>query len=183
MVTREQEIWLARRASAGTASAPREVLELTSPIMLRVIRRVLGPHSLEAEDVLQESCFGLLGALGSYRGECSLNHYAGRIAARHAVRTRRKRQREDEKVVALRDWQPGHQPPADDRADARALLSEVLGKIPEEQAEALVLRLVLGHTLPEIADATEVTVNTVRSRIRLARERLSTMLTRRGMSA
>lgn len=182
-MTREQEIWLARRASAGTASGPREVLELTSPIMLRVIRRVLGPNASEAEDVLQESCFGLLGALASYRGECSLNHYAGRIAARHAVRARRKRQREDEKVVALRDWQPGHQPALDDRVDARTLLSELLGKLPEEQAESLVLRLVLGHTLPEIADTTGVPLNTVRSRIRLARERLSTMLTRRGMTA
>jgi RNA polymerase sigma-70 factor (ECF subfamily) len=46
----------------------------------------------------------------------------------------------------------------------------LLGKLPEEQAEALAMRVALGWSLQEIADATETPANTVRSRLRLAKE-------------
>lgn len=53
-----------------------------------------------------------------------------------------------------------------------ALLRELLYQIPEEQAEALALRVVLGWTLEEVASATGAPQNTVRSRVRLAKESL-----------
>ncbi len=179
----DRDVWLARRASLGHRDAQRQVRRRTVPVMLRVVRRVLGPGSPDEEDVLQEASYALLGALAAYRGECSLRHYAGRIAARHAVRARRRRERERGKVVALRRHRPGV--PTDGSPDAsrgseavadEARLRALLGAIPAEQAEALVLRVVAGCTLPEIAEAMGVPVNTVRSRIRLARERLRRML-------
>ncbi|NOY94536.1 MAG: sigma-70 family RNA polymerase sigma factor [Deltaproteobacteria bacterium] len=187
MKSAESEIWLARRASAGHAADERAVLELTGPVMLRVIKRVLGAQADELEDVLQEASLGLLSSLRGFRGECTLRHYAGRIAARHAIRARRRREREREKVVALREWAEAraHGGAAstrvhEQREDER-LFRELLSKLPEEQAEALVLRVVLGHSLPEIAEAVGAPTNTVRSRIRLARERLRQMLVRRGV--
>jgi len=44
--------------------------------------------------------------------------------------------------------------------------------LPEAQAEALALRVALGWSLKEIADATSTPLNTVRSRLRLAKEAL-----------
>lgn len=87
----ESEIWLARRAAAGHGKDEREVLGLTGPVMLRVIKRVLGADADDVEDVLQEACVSLLPALRAFRGECTLRHYGGRIAARHAIRARRRR--------------------------------------------------------------------------------------------
>ena len=179
----DQDVWLARRASLGHRDAQRQVLRRTVPVMLRVVRRVLGPGSLEEEDVLQEASYALLGALAAYRGECSLRHYAGRIAARQAVRARRRRERERAKVVEL--WRHRHGVSADGASRVardteggveEARLQALLGAIPSEQAEALVLRVVAGCTLAEIAQVVGVPVNTVRSRIRLARERLRRML-------
>jgi RNA polymerase sigma-70 factor (ECF subfamily) len=42
-------------------------------------------------------------------------------------------------------------------------------ELPEAQSEALVMHFVLELTVEEIADATGAPVNTVRSRLRLAR--------------
>jgi RNA polymerase sigma-70 factor (ECF subfamily) len=55
-------------------------------------------------------------------------------------------------------------------------LLDVLAELPESQAEALVLRYVAGLEPAEIAAASGVPVNTVRSRVRLAREALARRL-------
>ena len=49
---------------------------------------------------------------------------------------------------------------------------ELLALIPQEQAEALALRVALGWSLEEIAAASNTPLNTVRSRLRLAKEAL-----------
>jgi len=54
----------------------------------------------------------------------------------------------------------------------RESLRALLDSLPEAQAETLVLRTILGLSLEETAATTGVPVNTVRSRIRLAREAL-----------
>jgi RNA polymerase sigma-70 factor (ECF subfamily) len=52
------------------------------------------------------------------------------------------------------------------------LLRDLLGELPREQMETLALRTLLGCSLEETALSTGVPVNTVRSRVRLAKERL-----------
>ena len=54
----------------------------------------------------------------------------------------------------------------------RELLRELLEELPEEQAEALTLRVIMGWSLEEVASASGAPVNTVRSRVRLAKEAL-----------
>ena len=49
-------------------------------------------------------------------------------------------------------------------------MRELLAAIPTEQGETLAMRVVLGWSLEEIAAHTRVPVNTVRSRLRLAKE-------------
>ena len=58
---------------------------------------------------------------------------------------------------------------ADRRKNA---VRELLGVLPPEQAEALALRVALGWSLEEIAAASSTPLNTVRSRLRLAKEAL-----------
>ena len=52
------------------------------------------------------------------------------------------------------------------------LLRGLLETLPPDQAETLSLRTILGYSLEEIAEATGVPQNTVRSRLRLAKEAL-----------
>ena len=54
----------------------------------------------------------------------------------------------------------------------RVVLRELLTALPEAQAEALALHLMLGHSIEEVAAAAGVPGNTVRSRIRLGKEAL-----------
>jgi RNA polymerase sigma-70 factor (ECF subfamily) len=57
-------------------------------------------------------------------------------------------------------------------AQRQAVLRRLLDDLAEEQAEALALRVVLGWSLDEISAATGAPLNTVRSRLRLAKEAL-----------
>jgi RNA polymerase sigma factor (sigma-70 family) len=52
------------------------------------------------------------------------------------------------------------------------VLRDLLADLPAEQGETLAMRIVLGYSLEEVAKTTGVPVNTVRSRVRLAKERL-----------
>ena len=68
-------------------------------------------------------------------------------------------------------------PPEQLRASRRKkLVLDLLNDIPDEQAESLALRFVLGWSLGEVAKATGVPVNTVRSRLRLAKEALKSRI-------
>ena len=54
----------------------------------------------------------------------------------------------------------------------KEILRSLLEDIPEEQAEALAMRAVLGWSIEEIAVACGAPINTIRSRLRLAKEAL-----------
>jgi RNA polymerase sigma-70 factor (ECF subfamily) len=167
------------RATAGDAVAVRAVVGALSPEVVRVARAVLGGGDGELDDVVQEALLGLLHALPGFRGECSLRGFANRIAVRAALRARRRaKTRVARRAVLAAEANDLHgtpSPPPDEQHLARrrqALLHGLLDSLPEVQAETLALRVVLGFSLEETAAATAVPLNTVRSRVRLAREAL-----------
>lgn len=169
---------LARDAAAGDADAMRRLIEALAPSVLRLVRAVLGPRRADAEDVVQESLLGFVDALATFRGESTVLHYACRIAIRTAVAARQRARSRDERLAGLAPADvgadegagvPGDPPLAGRR---RALLRTLLDELPAAQAETIALRVVLGCSLQEVADATSVPVNTVRSRMRLAKEAL-----------
>lgn len=166
----------AQRAAAGDRDALRRVLRALAPRLLATIRAVVGASSPEVEDVLQESLMAVSGALASFRGESTLTHYACRIAARTAIAARKRRagrellaSDEDERERAFEGPSPAQAVLA---GRQRRVLRELLMELNEDQAETLTLRVVLGMSLDEVARATGVPLNTVRSRVRLAKEAL-----------
>ena len=167
------------RATAGDAVAVRAMVGALSPEVVRVVRAVLGGSDGELDDVVQEALLGLLHALPGFRAECSLRGFANRIAVRAALRARRRaRTRAAQRGVLAASASdlhgtPCRQPEEQHLAQRRrALLHGLLDSLPEVQAETLALRVVLGFSLEETAAATAVPLNTVRSRVRLAREAL-----------
>jgi RNA polymerase sigma-70 factor (ECF subfamily) len=148
------------------------------PQILRVVRRVLGPNHPDVEDATQESAFAVLGALGRYRGESTVVHFACRVAVQTAMTVRRreaaiKRQAQGDRVdlEAVADGRPGPEAEAEGRASAE-LVRELVATLPEAQAEALALHCVLGFTVNEVAEMAGLPIETVRSRLRLARHAL-----------
>jgi RNA polymerase sigma-70 factor (ECF subfamily) len=169
---------LARLASAardGDAAAQRSLLEAVAPAMLAPLRIILGPGHPDLEDVLQDALLGVLRGLGTFRGDSSVLHFARRVAAKRAIEVHRRDRTAARKLDHARQIEPPPQPtPREDVAADRRRhhLRALLDELPEPQAEALAMRAVLGHSIEEIAGATGAPVNTVRSRLRLAKEAL-----------
>jgi RNA polymerase sigma factor (sigma-70 family) len=173
----EQARDLASRASAGDLAATQEFLAYVWPTLTRVAAGVLGAAHPDLDDAVQQSMIALVRALPAFRGECHPAGYASRITLRVALRARRNSKRDATRREAM-----GQLAPVEEGAlsvtDAslgsrrRELLRELLEDLPEEQAEALTLRVVMGWSLEEVARASGAPVNTVRSRVRLAKEAL-----------
>jgi RNA polymerase sigma-70 factor (ECF subfamily) len=153
----------------------RSLLDAVSPALVRTLRAVLGSGHPELDDVLQDALLGLVRALPSFRRECSVQHFAVRIAVRRAVRARRRARfwsywfRGDEPADPDSLAAPVRDGAADDR---RRLVRGLLRELPERQAEALALKVMLGHSVDEIASMTGAPLNTIRTRLQRARETL-----------
>jgi len=175
---------LARRASEGDAEAIRElVMELGGP-MLRTVRKVLGGRHPDAEDVTQEAVLGLVSALGAFRGDCTVTHFAHQIAVRSALHARRHfRARDrvgDPELDAEGHAVSGEASPLEATLsrERRRVVRSLLAQLPEPTAEALVLHFMLGHTVEEIAATASASPNTIWSRLKLGKRALKTALGR-----
>jgi len=168
---------LAARASAGDHAAANALLTKLTPALLRVARQILGPHHPEVNDVAQEAACGVLLGLSRFRGECTLVHFACRVAVLISMNVRRREishRRKTETLSKLQEVYPTSvlPPTPEDRllgeraADA---VRELLGSLPEAQAEVLGLHHAVGLSMAEIAAVTGARLETVRSRLRLGR--------------
>lgn len=163
---------LVERARNGEAAALRALVHQLSPVVLRVARSVLGASHPDVEDVAQVALVDVARSLDAFRNECPIEHYAARIAGRRAIEQRKRERAQRSRVSDLPE--DGASLPAEDSEprDPRLLgaWQDLLVALPPEQADTLVLRVVFGHSLEETAAATNAPINTVRSRLRLARE-------------
>ncbi|MDX2050871.1 MAG: sigma-70 family RNA polymerase sigma factor [Polyangiaceae bacterium] len=176
---------LVQRARSGESQAIRQLLTQLGPGVLRTVRRTLGAQHPDVEDMMQEALVAVIKALPSFRGQCRIEHFAQRIAL-FRVLEERKRQRASKRAhgesamdpdqIASRVMHPG------DTLDSRRqeLLRELFTTLPPAQSEAFALRHVLDYSVEMIADATATPANTVRSRLRLAKQAL---IARIGQSA
>lgn len=181
---------LCRRDEPG---ALRTLIVTVGPLMLQMVRRVLGPGHADVDDVFQEATLGLVRALPAFRADCSTRHFASRIATLTALKARRRRPREaqlsegngdkagegrgrgalhpDEGAGGWRN-EPASEQDWALAARRRDVLLRLLDELPEPQAEALVLHCVAGLTIEEVAEAARAPVETTRSRLRLAKAAL-----------
>jgi RNA polymerase sigma-70 factor (ECF subfamily) len=147
--------------------------------MLRAIRKIVGRSQLDANDILQDSMLGLVKGLGGFREECSVTHFACRVAVMTALTARRNlraRGRSDVAPTTLElDLLPTGAPdPAVEAESAarRAVLWRLLDELPAPQSEALALHCIEGFTVEEVAAAGGCPIETARSRLRLAKSAL-----------
>ena len=173
----ELAVW-ARRAAARDREAMRRLVVAVGPAMLRIVRTILGPGATDAEDVLQEAVEALLLSLASFKGHCTVLHFACRVAVFTALAWRRRlRFRsqwiDDVPSACARAPSPGPSP-ADSAMSARRreALEALLDELPEPQAEVLVLHCALDFSVDEIAASVGRPLETIRSRLRLAKRAL-----------
>jgi RNA polymerase sigma-70 factor (ECF subfamily) len=167
-------IALAHRAANGDLAASQQLLTELAPTVARVVAGVIGARNPDFDDVVQQSLIALLRALPGFRGECHPGGFASTIAFRVALKNRKRQHVDRARREQIARFETADHNPLDlhDPSRRRHLLRDLLLRLPEEQAEALALRVILGWSLQEVAEATGARVNTVRSRVRLAKEAL-----------
>lgn len=166
---------LARLARSGDSDATQELLRRIAPKLLGLARSLFGPAHPDLDDVLQEMLLAVARAVDGFEGRCSFRHYALRIAVRIGLTERRRRAAEVARIsVAPGADEVAGEPSTDTPVSKRrkAAVRELVDTLPDEQGETLTLRVCLGMSLQEVADATGAPVNTVRSRLRIARSSL-----------
>ena len=171
--TREGSLALAEAAGAGDPAALEELLRMLAPSLLAVVKAVMGAGHPDRDDVLQECLIAVVDALPAFEGRSSVSRYASRITLRLCLE-RRARARTQKQRFRLT---PEPDAIAEDGEDAdasrrREALRALLDELPVVQAETLAMRVCLGMSLEEISEGTGAPINTVRSRVRLAREAL-----------
>lgn len=160
-----------RAAGAGDVRAQRWLIEAVIGDV-RGVARALVREVHEADDAAQFALLQVLKAAASFRGEASLRHWARCVATRAVLKHRARQRRhlawegDAELLEAIADV-----PERPDEQLPRSL-REYLAELPIEQAEALILHHALGYSLAEIAQLTELSPNTIKSRIRLATREL-----------
>jgi len=171
------ETELITRAQRGERSAFSELVCLHADGVRNVIYRLCGDPQI-AEDAAQETFIQAWTHLRSYRPGTSLRNWLYRIAVNAATDLLRKEKRilpntlED---LQLRD--PGLGPEAHFVEEERtALIQKAIIGLPEASRAVLVLREYEGMSYHEIADALDIPVGTVMSRLNYARKTLKEKL-------
>lgn len=167
---------LARAAVAGDEEAAGTLVGHLGRSMLAVVRRVLGRGSPDVDDVAQDAVIAFLDSLATFRGECSVFHFAQRIAILTALTAQRRfrlRQRWTSPAEASGDHLADETAtsPMDTAAARRRrdLVRDLLAELPDVIADSLGMHYVLGYTVEEIATAAGVSANTVWSRLLLGK--------------
>jgi len=170
----------ARQAIQGNRLALKQFLEAITPEVRRICRTIMGRDHAEVEDAIQECVLDVARALPQFRFEADVSHYVTKIATRRAIslqqRSRARLQRHttmDPNVAPVMTFDQG-------LAIRANLVRDLLHDLGEPQSTVLRLRLMLGHSIGEIASITGVSENTVKKRLRLGKDYLRRRLERSG---
>ncbi|MEU5692501.1 sigma-70 family RNA polymerase sigma factor [Actinosynnema sp. NPDC020468] len=158
-----------RAALGGDRRAVERLLSAVRPLVVRYCRARVGGQersSASADDVAQEVCLAVLTALPSYQdlGKPFLAFVYG-IAAHKVADAHRSAARNRSEPVADTPDAPETSAGPEQRALATELsgeLAELLKVLPDKQREILVLRVVVGLSAEETADAVGSTAGAVR---------------------
>jgi RNA polymerase sigma-70 factor (ECF subfamily) len=166
------------RSGAQPAAASAEpphfetVYDTYFPYIWRSVQR-LGVSRSHADDVVQEVFVIVHRKLGQFEGRSTLKTWlygiALRIARAHRLEARRSGERVDIDATEVRAPDNARPDERAQNAEAARLVNALLETLDDDQREVFVLAELEQLSAPEIADALGVKLNTVYSRLRLAR--------------
>ncbi len=179
----EREASLRQRLVARDEQALVELIELTTPWLLGVAQAMLQDRD-EAEEVVMDTFRiaweSITPATG---GPAGLMPYLLRVARHRAIdRLRGRRRKERKLLAAAREWDRRGVAPVEPNEAAHpgwqvhAQVHAALEALPAEQRAAVQLAYFEGLTQSEVAARLGIPLGTVKTRLRLAFDRLRTAL-------
>jgi len=167
------DLKLAKRAQKDRAAAE-EVVARLGPRVRHTVWLLVGPDN-EAEDLINSCLLAILENLRNFKGTGSLEAWSGQLTYRVLMRLL-KRRRRSERTVTLVDEDGGISMSNPERETATRGAMDGVGKLlerlPPKRRDTLVLRVLYGYSVAEVAALTDAPVNTVRDRIRVGLKEL-----------
>lgn len=156
----------AQAAREGDPVAVTHLVRATQGDVRRLCAHLVS--SAEADDLAQETYERALKALPRFRGDASVQVWLLGIARRTCMDALRRQTRRRRLLDRIRS-QPAEAAPA---AMGSVAENELLAALSPERRAAFVLTQLLGLSYAEAAEACDVPVGTIRSRVARAREEL-----------
>lgn len=160
---------LVHAALGGDAQAQRQIVEVLDPRITAIAVAILG-NAYDVEDAVQSSFLELFRSLHGFQGT-DLGPWARAIAVRTALRAARERRLRTARAASVDPETLGFEISLRHHHVPRNI-SEYLAELPKARSLALVLRHVLGYSVEEIAQQTNVSPNTVKDRLQQARRQV-----------
>ena len=164
-------------AQQGDRNAFSELVRLHTRGVFNVVYRMCG-DSLIAEDAAQETFLRAWQNLSSYRPQMPLRNWLYRIAFNAGMDMLRKEKRilpTDIEDLPLTDDRPSPESMASQK-ERTALVQKAILSLPDASRAVLVLKEYEGMSYREIADALDIPLGTVMSRLNYARKLLKEKL-------
>ncbi|HNW34442.1 MAG TPA: RNA polymerase sigma factor [Candidatus Ozemobacteraceae bacterium] len=161
------------RACSGDRKAFEEIYRAHSGMVYNVAFRMTG-HLETAGEITQDVFMAVFRKLAQFRGQSKLKTWIYRITVNTALNLRRREAVEKERLrayaVEKKVLEPQVTPqPGDEPFDR---VQELMMFLPPEQRVCMLLRSIEQLGYQEIADILEININTVRTRLKRARESL-----------
>jgi RNA polymerase sigma-70 factor (ECF subfamily) len=189
------ELALVRAAKRGDDTAFEELVRRYDRNVFRIAQHITQNRE-DAEDVVQEAFLKAYGNLGQFQEQSKFYTWLVRIAVNEALMKLRRRRPErmvslDEEVKTeddslpreVADWSPNPEQMYN-QAELRDILTRTIQGLPAGFRTVFVLRDVEGLSTEETADALDLSIPAVKSRLLRARlqlrERLSRFFQKRG---
>lgn len=174
------DLELVRRMAAGDESALGTLYDRYSPLLHSVVLRIVGDPG-DAEEVLEDAFWQAWRQAGRYEeSRGGLSTWLVMIARSRALDRVRSRRRVREE--RWDDLPPAAADPIDDRSaspsdaaegdELRRIVGRAVATLPPEQRQAVELAYFRGMSQTEIAEATGQPLGTVKTRARLALQKL-----------
>ncbi len=163
------------QAAEGDISAFEMIYKVTSSFVYNVALKITFNRE-DAQEVTQEVFLIVHSKLKQFRGESSLKTWVYRIAVNCAINFARKTKGHKNSSVEYED----HLAPrveADvhkniEKEHYDKAVDKILSSLNQEQRTCVILRNIEGLSYEQIAETLQININTVRSRLKRAREKI-----------
>lgn len=155
-----------------------QIYEEHAQLVFRTVRRCR-VRDAYVQDVVQEVFLCVHRGLARFEGRSTLRSWIYRLATNTALNHLRdhRREREEAAYEEVDHASMERDPEAEsEKRESWRRLDALLHQLDESRREVLVLAELEGFTAPEIADVTGVPLNTVYSRLRIAREEFALLV-------
>ena len=172
-----------RRAQKGDPQAFEQLVTPHEQMLWRVCWHYTH-HQEDAADCLQETMLKAWRAIGSYRGDCAFTSWLYRIASTVCLDFLRKQKRlpvtESADELAEEGFAPVDDSPTPDEAILHAESAEniraAIDALPGDMRTVLILYALQGQPYEAIAEVTQTSIGTVKSRLNRARQKIAKFL-------